>query len=496
MRHALRGVPLRIRLVAAVVALVAVGLAVSGFAATTSLHSYLLERVDNQLVSSPPFGCDRGFGGPGGGDRERGLTPFYVAELTPAGTAQCSAPAATTNATPRLTSVRLDRVFTTGSAQGDTSWRVFMHRSFDGNISVVAAPLTDIQHTVSRLVLLEVLIGLAVLAVLAVLGYVVIRGSLRPLVDVEHTAVAIAAGDLSRRVPDHDARTEIGRLTRALNAMLGQIENAFARQRESEQAARASEDRMRRFVADASHELRTPLTSIRGFAELHRQGAVSGPREVARLMRRVEDEALRMGMLVDDLLLLARMDQERPLVFIPVDLLTVVADVVHDARAISPDRDIDLQVGDEPPIVAGDDARLHQVVQNLVTNALRHTPADTSVEVRLRSDRRNAVVEVVDHGPGLDPQQRERVFERFYRVESSRTRDSGGAGLGLAIVAALVAAHGGSVDVADTPGGGATFRVTLPLAEPPPAAGRAAHSELAAGEQRQLSDSTESGAHG
>ena len=346
--------------------------------------------------------------------------------------------------------------------------------------------------------MLEVLIGLAVLAALAAAGYLVIRRSLRPLVDVEHTAVAIAGGDLSRRVPDHDPRTEVGRLTRALNAMLGQIEHAFARQRESEQDARASEERMRRFVADASHELRTPLTSIRGFAELYRQGAVREPQEVRRLLRRVEDEATRMGLLVDDLLLLARLDQERPLSFAPVDLLTVVGDVVHDARAVAPDRTIELSVDDQPPIVLGDEPRLHQVVANLVMNAVRHTPPDTDVQVRLSSTHGRALVAVVDHGPGLSAQARERVFERFYRVDSSRTRDAGGSGLGLSIVSALVAAHGGRVGVEETPGGGATFLVEIPLA-PDHGDGspsNRAHSDFAADQQPRLSETTESGGHG
>jgi two-component system, OmpR family, sensor kinase len=486
MRGLLRGVPLRIRLVIAVVALVAAGLAVTGVVATASLHSYLVQRVDNQLQSSPPVGCEHGFGGPCRGERE--LSQFYVGELTPAGDVICSTAAPTTDASPSISRVSLSSAFTAGSAGDGPSWRVLMRPSPDGNVVVVATPLSDVNHTVGRLVALEVVIGLVVLLLLAGAGYLVIRRSLRPLVDVEHTAVAIAGGDLSRRVPDLDPRTEIGRLTRALNAMLGQIEHAFARQRESEQAARASEDRMRRFVADASHELRTPLTSIRGFAELHRQGAVRDPRDVARLMRRVEDEAMRMGMLVDDLLLLARMDQERPLLFIPVDLLTVVADVVHDARAVASGRVIELDVATAPPIVSGDDARLHQVVQNLLTNALRHTPPDTPIEVRLRNEDGRAIVDIVDHGPGLSPQQRDRVFERFYRVESSRTRDSGGAGLGLAIVAALVTAHGGSVGVDDTPGGGATFRVVLPLAAPP----AGTHSDLTADDQHEFSDSSES----
>ena len=498
MTHWLRGRPLRIKLVAAVVALVAMGLALSGIAATTSLHSYLLQRVDSQLTTfqGGPNACDFGYDGEGGPARLGGRdlpSQYFVARYAPDGSPVCTTKADSTEATPAigtLTSTRLAQLaahpVTVSSVGEGPSWRLAANVSpRDGDVTLLAAPLSDVNHTVSRLVALEVGIGLAVLALLAGAGYLVIRRSLRPLVDVEHTAVAIAGGDLSRRVPDLDPRTEIGRLTRALNAMLGQIETAFARQRESEQAARASEDRMRRFVADASHELRTPLTSIRGFAELYRQGAVGEPREVARLLRRVEDEATRMGLLVDDLLLLARLDQERPLEFAPVDLLTVVADVVHDARAVAPGRRVDLQVDGPPPIILGDEPRLHQVVQNLVTNALRHTPSDTDVVVRLHTGDDRAIVEVVDHGRGLSPQARERVFERFYRVDTSRTRDAGGTGLGLSIVAALVAAHGGSVAVGDTPGGGATFRVALPLAP--------AHSEHAAQPQEDLSAVAEAG---
>jgi two-component system OmpR family sensor kinase len=493
-----RGVPLRIRLVAAVVALVAVGLAVSAVVATTSLRSYLMQRTDNQLLAAQagPNPCAGLDGGPGGFRRGPDFqSQFYVSVYSETGSLLCSTNAYNTDAAPAvgtLTAVRVAQLsahpFTVGSVDNGPSWRVVVHVEPDGDLRVIAASLTDLDHTVTRLVELETVIGLAVLALLAGAGYVVIRRSLKPLIDVEHTAVAIAGGDLSRRVPDLDPRTEVGRLTRALNAMLGQIEHAFARQRESEQAARASEDRMRRFVADASHELRTPLTSIRGFAELYRQGAVREPREVTRLLRRVEDEATRMGLLVDDLLLLARLDQERPLTFAPVDLLTVVGDVVHDARAVAPDRAIELLVDDGPPIVFGDERRLHQVVQNLVMNALRHTPSDTGVQVRLAGVAGRAVVSVIDHGPGLDPQARDRVFERFYRVDSSRTRDAGGSGLGLSIVAALVAAHGGRVAVEDTPGGGATFVVELPLAPAP--------SELPADDQPVLSDSGEAGTHG
>jgi len=478
MKHMLRGVPLRIRLVAAVVVLVAGGLAVSGFVATAALHSYLLQRLDTQLATAPGPDCNRfgDRGGPFGGHGPGNFpTQFYVAHYDQNGALQCAQQPSTTSATPDVGTMTPDRAddlsrraFTAPSTGGGAQWRVVVNVDQNG-IDLVATSLSDIDHTVNRLVLLEIGVGLVVLVLLAGAGYYVIERSLKPLVDVERTAAAIAAGDLSRRVPDQDPRTEVGRLTAALNSMLAQIEHAFARQRESEQAARTSEDRMRRFVADASHELRTPLTSIRGFAELYRQGAVKDRREVTRVMRRVEDEAQRMGLLVDDLLLLARLDQERPLTFAPVDLLTVAADAVHDAQAVAPDRQVDLDVAGPPPVVTGDEARLRQIVHNLVTNALRHTPEGSPVSVRLSSSDDKAVVEVVDHGPGLSADVRERVFERFYRIDESRTRAHGGSGLGLSIVAALVAAHGGAVRIDDTPGGGATFRVELPATSPRPA---------------------------
>ena len=248
---------------------------------------------------------------------------------------------------------------------------------------MVGVSLEDVSRTVARLIALQALIGLAVLVGLAVVGYFLVRTSLRPLVAVEETAEAIAGGDLTRRVPAADPRTEVGRLSAAFNAMLGQVESAFRAQQHSEAAARQSEERMRRFVADASHELRTPLTSIRGFAELYRQGAVDGKGELDRVMRRVEDEAARMGLLVEDLLLLARLDQQRPLVHEPVDLLKLAGDAVHDAQAVAPDRTVTLDVRGDPSVVLGDDARLRQVLGNLMSNALTHTPAGSPVTIRL-----------------------------------------------------------------------------------------------------------------
>jgi two-component system OmpR family sensor kinase len=361
--------------------------------------------------------------------------------------------------------------FTVPSRDGSERWRVVVSVTPNGTGSIaVATPLTGVDSTLNQLVLFDVIIGAGVVIVLAGLSYIAVRHSLRPLVDVEHTAAAIAAGDLTRRVPQSDPRTEVGRLAGALNGMLSQIESAFRAREASEQEARTSEHRMRRFITDASHELRTPLTSIRGFAELYRMGAVPEESDVDRVMTRIESESTRMGLLVDDLLLLARLDQQRPLEREIVDLETIASDAVHDAQAVAPGRDVQLQLSThEPVLVVGDDARLRQVVGNLVTNALTHTPESAAVTVGLSIDdsaaERFAVLEVADSGPGLSPNDAQRIFERFYRVEESRTRANGGSGLGLSIVAALTAAHGGTTDVESKLGIGSRFRIRLPLAE-------------------------------
>jgi two-component system OmpR family sensor kinase len=379
--------------------------------------------------------------------------------------------------------------FTVPSAGSGADWRVSVEqgtlRGGTPALAVRAISLSDVNSTVRRLVVIETFVGLLVLVLLGGAGYVVVRRSLRPLVEVENTAAAIADGDLTRRVPESDERTEVGRLSRALNGMLAQIESAFRAREASEAAARASEGRMRRFVADASHELRTPLTSIRGFAELYRQGAVDGPEDVARVMRRVEDSAAQMGVLVDDLLLLARLDQQRPLERAPVDVVALAADAVHDARVMAPDRDISLDVtAREAAVVLGDEVRLRQVLSNLVSNALSHTPAGSPVDVRVEvaPDGSEVRLSVRDHGPGLPAEDAQRVFERFYRADASRARAAGGTGLGLSIVAALVAAHGGQTGVDTAPGAGATFWVRLPIdrqAGPPAPAATEDEPELA-----------------
>lgn len=377
---------------------------------------------------------------------------------------------------------------------GKHRWRLYTSEHPSAGTFVVGQSLSDVDGLKSRVLWTTIYGGASVLILAASLGTEMVRRALRPLGTIEKTAGAIAGGDLTKRVPDPEEgepvpKTEVGSLARSLNTMLAQIEHAFTAQAASETAARAaesaardaaaaaqvseararrSEEKMRQFVADASHELRTPLTTIRGFAELYRQGAVGTPQETAALVKRIEDEARRMGLLVEDLLLLARMDHERPLQPTPVELRVLAVDAVQAARVVAPDRRIELVTSADAGelLVRGDDGRLRQVVNNLMGNALAHTPAGTPVELRLSRANDQAVLEVADHGPGLAPEQQERVFERFYRADSARTRRADGhvsTGLGLAIVAALVAAHDGTVEVDSTPGQGATFRVKLPL---------------------------------
>ena len=278
---------------------------------------------------------------------------------------------------------------------------------------------------------------------------------------IEDTADAIARGDLSQRIAAPPPNTEVGRLAGSLNAMLGQIEQGFNEKLRTE-------NRLRQFLADASHELRTPLATIRGHAEMYRQGVASTPEEVALIMNRVESESIRMGDLVNDLLILARLDSGPEITRAPVDLLTVAADAVVDARAREPGRPIALTTLtdepwlDDPPVVLGDEPRIRQVLANLIANVLRYTPPGSPVELTVGVAPTGVELRVIDHGPGLTPKAAERVFERFYREDSGRARSSGGAGLGLSIVSGLMAAHGGSVRYEDTAGGGSTFVVTFP----------------------------------
>jgi two-component system, OmpR family, sensor kinase len=546
--------PLRVKLIAAVLALVAIALAVISVAGISVLKSYLLNQADDSLQT---LVREEGFQGfslnqpryapgeaviwvPDSGQQQSVVIPVessgYGLRSSP-----LTIPGPAIPADPASLPSTASHAITVAATSGGGRWRVVglaastTPNPIDGSTTrgtlVLATDVTSVYNTIGQLADLDLIVSGLLLFGILIVGFAVVRASLRPLTDIEHTAEGIAAGDLTRRVPDRDPRTEVGRLGRSLNAMLAQIETAFDARAQSEYAARRSEERMRQFVADASHELRTPLTAIRGYAEYYRQrGGVAGapgrpalgngadagahdatlaPRhaspgpggegplaraELDRIMQRVEQESARMGVLVEDMLLLARLDQQRPLEQRTVDMLTLAADAVNDARVVAPGRDISLTVGSGAALlVLGDEVRLRQVVGNLMSNALNHTPDGTPIEVRVRSGQLDewrqaaagaggtalaaagpagpaspplpaVVLEIADQGPGLTPYQAEHVFERFYRADQARTRRAGGAGLGLAIVAALVAAHGGTVWVESPAGGGATFRIAIPLA--------------------------------
>jgi two-component system, OmpR family, sensor kinase len=461
-----RGVPLRVGLVAATLVLVACGLLASGVAVTSILRHTLSNRVDQELLDASRSWAQAPRGIPEapreGPNPARPPSNFYVRGVDPDGRTWMAVNDRDAEpAVPPSNDVGPVPVTIRSVDNSDVQWRAMTVRAPGGELTTVAIDLSDVRTTVRELTYAQVGIGLAVLLVLGIAGYAVVHRSLRPLIEVEQTAAAIAAGQLDRRVPARDPRTEVGRLSLALNGMLTQIQSAMAASEASAEHARSSEERMRRFITDASHELRTPLTTIRGFAELYRQGAA---RDVEMLMNRIESESSRMGLLVEDLLLLARLDAQRPLERRRVDLLALATDTVHDAQSIAPKRVIRMEVFDGPgtPEVLGDEARLRQVLGNLMANALQHTPETAGITVRVGTDGDSAVLEICDEGPGMNADDAQRVFERFYRADSSRARTSGGTGLGLSIVDSLVFAHGGDVCVTTAPGQGCTFRVGLP----------------------------------
>ena len=473
---------LRSRLVAGFV-LVAIVLVAADAVVALRVHRSLIQSIDQRLAVArrPPR---TQVAAPGGsfGDVPSGVPvdtgrPFpsltagdlYVAVVQPDGTidrqepttgAHAPAPPAVPGNLSKLASAAgvAPKPFTVPAKGSGAEFRAVAFRTTRGDIVFIAVSLHDTAATFRDVLAIEGLASLAVLAVMALVAWFVLHLGVRPLDRIAVTADAIAAGDLSRRVERAEPRTEAGRLGLAFNTMLGRIEGAFAERS-------ASEDRLRRFVADASHELRTPLTSIRGYTELWRQGALEDPDSLADAMRRVEQEASRMGVLVDELLLLARLDQGRPLESAPVDLARVVTDAVADATAVEPQRPITLDAP-EHLIVDGDETRLTQLVVNLLANARTHTGPATPVRVRLAAVGPHAVLEVEDDGPGLGPEP-QRVFERFYRADRARSRTSGGAGLGLSIVAAVSEAHGGHATAGRSPSGGALLRVELPLATSP-----------------------------
>ena len=466
-----RGASLHARLIVGVLLLTALGLTLAAVATNYLLRTYLVSQVDQQLLGAPRF-ADRLQplpGGPNGGQRQPQLpSPFVVTRLSSSGTVieQTRGSQVAGAPAPDVVGLTLDEVHALRGAPFDVSgvgdasysYRAVAVPLADGSGSVVVAVSTEsIDSTTRDAAIAALAVGLLTLGLVGLLAGGVIRVGLRPLDEVEQTAERIAAGDLSQRVPDMPDGTEIGRLAASLNGMLGQIEGAF-----SERAA--SEDRLRRFVSDASHELRTPLTSIRGYAELTRSGAFTTDEERARAAGRIEEEAARMGVLVDDLLLLARLDQQRPLERIPVDVVPVVGAAADALRAAAPDRPVTVESIDAA-VVEGDALRLRQVIDNLATNARIHTTAGSPIAFVVAREGDVVRVEVRDCGPGMDDVELARAFERFYRGDPSRNRARGaGTGLGLSIASAVVEAHGGTVTLASSPGSGTTVTLRLPLA--------------------------------
>ncbi|WP_062348925.1 sensor histidine kinase [Herbidospora yilanensis] len=463
---------LRGRLLLITCALLAAGLLLSGSIVVGLLRSGLVDRVDGQLrvfggiiAVIPPGLASRTPADRAAGDALSTnldlINRLYIAELGPDGQALSEVRLPAGPGGPVVTARGDGRPFEARDSAGGADWRVLVvPRQGAGTSVVVAASLDAVRATVARLRVVYLVTGIALLALLTLAGWFAIRAGLRPLRAIEETAAAIASGDLGRRVPDAAPDTEVGRLSAALNGMLGQIERAFAARTESEA-------RLRRFVADVGHELRTPLVGIKGFSELYRMGGLP---EVAPAMARIESEAGRLARLVDDLLLLARLDEggdALPLDLAPMDLRTLAADARLDLRALAPGRPVELTGPDggppaSAPVVA-DEARLRQVVTNLVGNVAEHTPDGTPVRIGVGTKDGEAVLVIEDHGPGLTPEEAARVFDRFSRADASRSRSGpGGAGLGLAIARSLAEAHGGRLDLRTAPGEGAVFTLALP----------------------------------
>jgi len=509
-------VSLRSRLLLAVAAVAVIALAAADLVTYSSLQSFLYSRIDASLQTShiaieaaisggPGAGGPNGaagntFPGPAAGESPneateppgtaigqscgtlvRNLTPgTFLQVRTPSGEVvageDCAAyqlgghswsPSLPTHIT-GLTQTNADpheptTYFTTSSVgTGGPPFRVRVSQLDNGGQLILAVPLDTTESTLHRLVAIELAVTGIALVVAMILGWWLVRVGMRPLADMERTADAIAAGELEQRVPGENPKTEVGHLARALNTMLGRIQSAFAQRDRTEAQLRASEARMRRFVGDASHELRTPLAAVSAYAELFERGASARAEDLERVMAGIREETGRMGHLVEDLLLLARLDEGRPLAGEQVELVALCADAVRTASTVGPQWPVTLAAG-RPVEVVGDGARIRQVVDNLLSNVRTHTPPGTSSVVRVGVDGDEAVIEVADDGPGLDEEQAAHVFERFYRADPSRSRVHGGAGLGLSIVASIVGAHGGRVSVVSAPGEGTTFGVRLPI---------------------------------
>ena len=475
---------LRSRLVAITILFAAIAISASDFVASEKLHSLLVGQIDKQLnviAGGSVLRLD-----------QAGIDPNAIGDDTAQTQTNSSKPL---NRVPTTTVITLldvsgnyinqiggemnsttmtklkftgltssvvqshnGKPFTTTEATSGDEYRIIARLLPSGFGSVlVTIPLDSVQSTLRELILIFILISLIILILIAFGAHYLIRWSFKPLTEIEGTAEAIAAGDLSRRLADKSSDTEVGRLTNSLNTMLSRIEESFKVKEESE-------NRLRRFAADASHELRTPLTAIRGFSELHRQGAVKGEENVSELISRIESESIRMSSLVEDLLLLARMDQTPKIKREPINVIDLVEEVVTSAQAASKEHPIDFVHSAEEGFILGDQLRVHQSVANLLANARTHTPEGTKIHVTVEEDEKEVRIKVSDEGPGIPEEFHEKLFERFYRADSSRTRRSGeGSGLGLSIVSTVMTAHGGSVSVESAEGKGATFTLHFPL---------------------------------
>ncbi|MGA3214938.1 MAG: HAMP domain-containing sensor histidine kinase [Acidimicrobiales bacterium] len=487
---------LRSRLLLAVGTVALLALALADVVVYTSLKSYLYNQVDETLqvshiaveqAATGPMGQQNpGSGPPPGG--QPGASNFCAVgrESAPGmfievrndtnqavGGESCPAfvPGRKTYS-PKLPTVITGFTLTSGdpdepvvyftvpsTVSGGPSFRVRASKLETGGILVVADPVGNISNTLDQLLVLELLVTLGALIGAILLGLWLVGVGLRPLRDVVRTAEAISAGDLVHRVPNANSRTEVGHVASALNVMLERIQSAFA-------DLQLSESRLRRFVSDASHELRTPIAAVSAYAQLFKQGAGQHEEDLPRVMDGIERETARMGRLVEDLLLLARLDEQHPFDLEPVELVGLAAEAVETARTVGPTWPISFVAG-EPVEVMGDWGSLRQVVDNLLANVRAHTPAGTAATVTVRREGSKASVEVADEGPGITAQQAALVFERFFRADTSRSRETGGAGLGLAIVATIVRTHGGEVTALSRPGQGALFQVVLPAVEPP-----------------------------
>jgi two-component system, OmpR family, sensor kinase len=515
-------VSLRLRLLLAVGAIAIVALVVADFATYSALRSSLYNQVDQELAQRQPAvrvnqltgdvvcpspqstgdgsPVDNGGGPGGGGGGGEGFPNIfgisYVSVIKVSGGVvdglECPAYVGTRAYRPQLPSqitgfsTQPDGTevayFTTGSVNpSGPPFRVKAQKvtagQLSGDILIQAQPLVDQNSTLHTLFLTELAVTAGALVLALAGGWWLVRLGLRPLEDVERTADSIAAGDLDQRVPGADQPTEVGRLARALNVMLERIQAAFAARVASESRLRDNEQHLRQFVADASHELRTPIAAVSAYAELFERGGSQHADDLPRIVSGIRTETARMDRLVSDLLTLARLDEGVPMEMAPVELVALASEAVRTATAVGPEWPVRFSAA-RPVEVMGDKDRLRQVLDNLLANVRAHTPPGTTAMVHVDQIGNQAQIEVRDNGPGMPDEDARRVFERFYRADPARTRTSGGSGLGLSIVSALVAAHGGTVSAVSSPGAGLVVTVLIPLS-----AGRPAPQLVAAEDQ-------------